>query len=299
MNNRLRISAVVISYHGIEFIAGCLKSLKADLDGFEHEIIIVDNNSTDGTLEYIEKCHEDVTLIKNETNRGFARAVNQGIDASRYEMIWILNQDIRIRRGCLEALLDCAEGLENPGMIGPRLVGFDGELQRFCRRFPRYHHLLFELTGLSRLFSRSAFFNGWKMGDFDHLASGPIEQPMGAAMLVPRKAVDTVGRLDESFGIFFNDVDFCRRLHEAGLVNYYCFEAIIEHYGGGSVSKQKPKMVWLSHLAMFKYFRKWERRRKAPFLTKAVGHVLAWLAGILLILTAIPRSLFHLLKPST
>ena len=299
MTDAKHISAIVIAYHGMEFIADCLDTLKADLKEYEHEIIVVDNNSTDGTVEYIEEHHPDIKLIKNECNLGFARAVNQGIDAARYKTLWLLNQDIRIRPGCLKALLNCLDKLEKPGMIGPQLVGFDGDLQKFCRRFPGYHHLFFELTGLARIFSGSRLFNGWKMGDFDHLQSRPVPQPMGAAMLIPREAINVVGRLDESFEIFFNDVDFCRRLIEAGFENYYCTEAVIEHYGGGSVSKQKPKMIWLSHLAMFKYFRKWERRRKAPFGIKVLRTLMAWLAGGMLVVAAGPRSLYHYLKSST
>ncbi|MCP4567701.1 MAG: glycosyltransferase family 2 protein [FCB group bacterium] len=296
MTDRAHISAVIISYHGIDFIADCLNSLKADLEGYEHEIIVVDNHSTDGTLEYIEKHHPEIKLIKNASNAGFAKAVNQGIDAARYKTLWLLNQDIRIRKGCLDALLNCMQKLERPGMVGPKLVGFDSRLQKFCRRFPGYRHLFCELSGLSRLFPRSRLFNGWKMGDFDHLESRPVQQPMGAAMLVPREAINVVGRMDESFGIFFNDVDFCRRLHEAGYENFYCAEAVIEHFGGGSISRQKPKMIWLSHLAMFRYFRKWERRRKAPFVVKVLRTSLAWLAGGMLVLAAGLRSLYHYLK---
>ncbi len=290
------ISAVIISYQGIDFISDCLKTLKVDLVGYEHEIIVVDNHSIDGTVEYIEQHHSDICLIKNKTNLGFAHAVNQGIKAAQKEILWLLNQDIRIRPGCLDTLLDCCRRMSRPGMIGPRLVGFDGKLQRFCRRFPRYHHLLFELTGLAYLFPRSGIFNGWKMGDFDHTHSAEIEQPMGAAMLVPRPAIDDVGLLDESFGIFFNDVDFCYRLWQAGHTNYYCAEAVIEHYGGGSVSRQKPKMVWLSHYSMMKYYFKQEKLRDTSAPVKILRLPLPYLAGFFLLFAALPRSLYYLIR---
>lgn len=292
------VSAIVISYNGLRFIADCLTSLKADLVGRQHEIIVVDNHSTDGAREYIEADHADVILIRNDRNLGFARAVNQGIEAAGYEYLWILNQDIRIRPGCLEALTTCAAKLDRPGVIGPNYVGFDGRPQYPCRRFPRYHHLLFELTALACLFRRSRLFNGWKMGDFDHAVSMPVEQPMGAAMLVPQTAVADVGPMDESFGIFFNDVDFCRRLQEAGYVNYYCVDGVIEHYVGGSVSRRKARMVWLSHIAMFRYLKKWERRRRAKGIIRVLRAPLPYLAGSLLILAAIPRSVYHYYRAS-
>jgi GT2 family glycosyltransferase len=296
MNDPHSISAVVITFHGIDFIRGCLDTLKADLTGFAHEIIVVDNHSTDGTVEFIEQNHPDVRIIKNSRNMGFARAINQGIEAAKYDMLWLLNQDIRIRAGCMEALLHCHDRSDRPGVVGPRMVGFDGILQKNCRRFPRYHHLLFELTGLAYVFPRSRLFNDWKMGEFDHNDSRPVEQPMGAAMLVSRSAIDDVGMLDESFGIFFNDVDFCRRLHDAGYVNYYCADGVIEHHIGGSVSKRKPKMVWLSHTSMFRYFLKQEKRCEGSVFIRLVRWPLPYAAGIVLMLAAVPRSAYHLLR---
>jgi GT2 family glycosyltransferase len=290
------ISAVIITYHGIDFIRDCLDSLKADLADYRYEIIVVDNYSRDGTVEFIEQNHPEVQIIKNRGNLGFARAVNQGIEAARYEILWLLNQDIRIEQGCLAALLRCHDGLDRPGVIGPRMVGFDGRIQKNCRRFPRYHHLLLELSGLAYLLPRSRFFNGWKMGEFDHTASRPVEQPMGAAMLVSRNCIEDVGTLDESFGIFFNDVDFCRRLQDAGYVNYYCADGVIEHHIGGSVSRHKPKMVWLSHYGMYRYFLKQERMRSGPAITRFIRRPLPYVAGLLLMLAAIPRSLYHLLR---
>lgn len=290
------ISAVVISYHGIDFIADCLTTLEKDLEGYDSEIIVIDNHSTDGTVEYIEKHHPDIQLIKNTVNLGFAKAVNQGFKAATKEFIWMLNQDIRIRPGCLDALLSFYEKASHPGMIGPKLVGFDGSLQKFCRRFPRYHHLFFELTGLSYIFPKSAFFNGWKMGEFDHLSSRAVEQPMGAAILLHRDVVSKVGDMDESFRIFFNDVDFCRRLVAHGYTNYYCAEAVIEHYGGGSVSRRKASMVWKSHVGMFKYFLKTERQWRKPLFVKIIRRPLPYLAGLALMIAAVPRSLYHLLR---
>jgi GT2 family glycosyltransferase len=169
-------------------------------------------------------------------------------------------------------------------------------LQKFCRRFPAYHHLIFELCGLAYLFPGSGFFNGWKMGDFDHSHSRKVDQPMGAAMLVACERISEIGAFDESFGIFFNDVDFCRRLSLAGYSNYYCAEAVIEHYGGGSVKRQKPKMIWLGHIAMFKYFRKQEKLREASFLIKLLRMPLPYCAGLMLLPAAIPRSIYHMIR---
>jgi GT2 family glycosyltransferase len=293
--NSVGVSAIVISYNGIGFIPACFLSLKKELAGRDHEIIVVDNHSTDGTIEYIQKEYPEVTIIANHQNYGFAKAVNQGIAASKKEYIWILNQDVRIRQGCINALLACLLVIEKPGVIGPRFVGFDGRLQRSCRRFPRYRYMAAELTGLARLLPRSGTFNGWKMGDFNHQFSRVVEQPMGAAMLISKKCINTVGPMDESFGIFLNDVDFCQRVRNAGYTNYYCAEAVIEHYRGASVELEKPKMVWLWHSSMFRYFLKREKARPGGSI-RWWWMTTAWLMGFVLIAAAIPRSIFHCIK---
>ncbi len=289
------ISAVVISYNGIDFIADCLQTLKDDLQDFTHEIIVVDNGSNDGTREFLEENHGDIRLIRNSHNAGFARAVNQGVKASRYPFLWVLNQDIKIQKGCLASLLQCHSRLEAPGIIGPRFVGFDGQLQHCCRRLPQYRYIWFEMTGLAYGFPRSGYFNGWKMGDFDHLSSQPVEQPMGAAMLISRKVLNRIGLMDESFPIFLNDVDLCRRILETGHVNYYCVEAVIWHFIGGSTSRRKAAMIWHSHISMFRYFRKWEKWRKSV-TGKIVFFPLLYLTGAGLTLTAALRSVYHLIR---
>jgi GT2 family glycosyltransferase len=296
MPDKPEISAVVISYNGKEFIPECLRTLQEDIKEFCHELIIIDNHSTDGTIEIIERDFPKTTLIKNPKNLGFAKAVNQGIKQAQYEYIWILNQDIRVQKGCLQTLLNYYSEHNDTGMVGPRFIGFDGSLQKQCRRFPRYHTILFELFSLSRIFPKSKLFNGWKMGDFDHLTSAMIEQPMGAAILINRDRIDKVGMMDESFPIFLNDVDLCRRLWMEGFRNYYCYDAVIEHYGGASVSRQKPKMVWLSHLSLIKYFAKYEKLDRSIWPVKISRYLLLYAVSFLLIVFAIPRSAYHLIR---
>lgn len=296
MPENFKISAVVISYNGKDFISDCLQTLQDDLAGFTHEIIIIDNYSTDGSIKIIERDLNNVTLIKNSENLGFAKAVNQGIEQSQYEYIWILNQDIRIQKNCLQTLLNYYSEHSDAGMVGPRFVGFDGVLQKQCRRFPRYHYIIFELCGLSKIFPKSRLFNGWKMGDFDHLFSSEIEQPMGAAMLIKKDRITRIGMMDESFSIFLNDVDFCRRLMMKGYRNYYCYDAVIEHYRGASVSRQKPKMVWLSHLSLIKYFAKYEKLDRTIFPVNLMRRLLLYIVAFFLLVFAIPRSAYHLIR---
>lgn len=276
------ISVVVISFNGLEFIEDCLTTVVKSLQDVSSEIIVIDNASGDGTVDIINSRFSNIKLIQNKTNLGFARAVNQGFDHARGEYILLLNQDTKIVDDAVVRLANRMKKDGSIGTIGPKFIGFDGKLQKSGRAFPKYRDLLWEFTGLSRLFPGSKIFSNWKLGWFDHLTERAIDQPMGAALMVNRRALDKVGPFDESFGIFFNDVDYCRRMIENGYNNLYYPEAIIMHYVGGSTEKRKAKMILESHRAMFKYFKKYNRGAlKLPGL---------YLCGMILYAAAIIRA---------
>ncbi len=257
--NNLEISVIVVSYNGIEFIADCLSSIADSLQGASYELIVVDNGSTDGTLELIERDHKYVALVKNQNNLGFAKAANQGFRQCQGKYIFLLNQDTRIVATAIADLAAKSVQDIKIGVIGPKFIGFDGKLQPSCRTFPRYRDIFYELTGLSYIFPHSKIFSRWKMGWFDHERQLEVDQPMGAAIMFRRSLLDDIGLLDESFGIFFNDVDFCRRVKDKGYINLYFPDSVIMHYVGGSTKKNKPAMIIESHRSMYRYFRKYNK----------------------------------------
>ena len=254
------ISAVIISYHGMKFLPDCLRTLGDDLKTLSHEIIVVDNGSTDGSVEFIQEQYPKVVLIENKTNLGFARAVNIGLQKARGRYLYILNQDLRFPNGTAQSLLERIKADESIGLIGPKYVGFDGVLQKTARAFPSYRHIFFRALLLDRLFPRSRTFASWRMGWFDHQTEMFVDQPMGAVMLVPRKIIDEIGFLDENFPIFFNDVDYCRRIKEAGYKLLYYPGAVVQHYAGASVRQRPVKMRFISSMALIRYLKKYLQR---------------------------------------
>jgi GT2 family glycosyltransferase len=252
------------------------------------EIIVVDNASTDGTTEFVKEKYPGVILIENTANLGFAPAVNRGLGAAKYEFLFLLNQDTRIRN---RAIVKLAEKMKNDstlGSVGPKLIGFDGKLQKSCRKFPRYRDLLLEFAGLTTLFPESKLFGGWKMGWFDHETEREVDQPMGAALMTRRSVVAKVGNFDENLKFFLNDVDFCQRIKEAGYKNLFYPEAEVEHYYGGSIRKVKARMVIESHRAMFLYQKKYSRG------IMGIPLLLFW--GAVLLSSAWIRALWHTIK---
>lgn len=273
------MSAIIILWNGRRFVEELLVTLEENLRDLSHEIIVVDNGSHDGSVEYIEAHHPGCRIIRNGVNLGFARAVNIGIEAARGEYLYILNQDLRFNPGATHALLDRLRQDVSIGFIGPKFQYFDGPTQRSVRSFPSYKHVLYRALFLDRLFPRSAEFASWRMGHFDHEHEAFVDQPMGAVMLVPRRVVEKIGLMDERFPILFNDVDWCRRMHEAGYKLLYYPGAVVEHYVGASTSTMPTRIRIISHTAMYRYLRKYARPYEYPLL---------WLCGLILMASLPP-----------
>ncbi|MBI5267467.1 MAG: glycosyltransferase family 2 protein [candidate division Zixibacteria bacterium] len=283
MNDRtIKVSAIVISWNGRAFLADCLRTLAADLAELPHEIIVVDNGSTDGSVGIITETSPQARLVVHHANLGFAKAVNAGIEAAHGEYLFILNQDIRVRAGCTSTLIGRLESDRSIALIGPKFVGFDGRLQHSARSFPTYRHIFYHTFFLDQLFPQSREFGSWKMTWFDHQTEMDVDQPMGAAMLIPRSVIDKVGLFDESFPIYMNDVDCCRRVALSGGRRVYCPAATIEHFVGGSTRTQPVRMIIESHRSMYRYLRKYARPHELPLL---------WLSGLALMIGLIPRIL--------
>jgi len=267
------ISAVVIVYNGIEFLPDCLRTLTDDLSFTSYELILVDNGSSDGSVEYIQTHYLQARLVENGANLGFARAVNIGLAVARGDYLYILNQDLRFRPGATCTLLERLKAEPELGMIGPGYVYFDGRPHRSARALPTYRHVFYRALLLDRLFPHNREFSHWRMGWFDHKDEMYVDQPMGAVMLMPRAVVEKIGYMDESFPILFNDVDYCRRLKDKGYRLLYYPKATVEHHVGASTSKRPYRMKIVSHFSMYRYLKKYARWYEYPVL---------WACGALL-----------------
>ncbi len=261
---QIALSIVIPVYNGELFISDCLESAQVACQKFTAatggatEIICIDDGSKDNSIEVIESQFKDITLLRNETNLGFAPTCNRGLAVASGEYLYLLNQDTRSRPESLVTLYNKLCSDPRLGIVGPKFVGFDGHLQSECRSLPTYSNVFYEFTGLARLFANSQKIASWRLRWFDHLSEMFVEQPMGAAMLFRRSLLEEIGALDESFPIFFNDVDWSRRILAAGYVNLYCPTAVVEHFIGSATKPQKPKMVLESHRALYRYFKKWQ-----------------------------------------
>lgn len=224
-------SVVVVTYQSADVIAACLESCF----GRAREVIVVDNASQDGTLAVV-RSYPEVRLIANSANRGFAAAVNQGAQAARCPLVLLLNPDAVLLDG-LDAL--AAACLEHGAAAG-RLLDEQGRYQRGfgIRRLPSAATLAFEVLGVNRLFPGNPVNRRYRCLDLKEHEPAMAEQPAGAFLMFRRDAWQRVGGFDERFHpVWFEDVDFCKRLLENGFAIRYEPSATARHQGGHAASQ--------------------------------------------------------------
>ncbi|MGH8004317.1 MAG: glycosyltransferase family 2 protein [Limisphaerales bacterium] len=250
-----KISIVCVTFNSADCLPDFLRSLeKLPADGFE--IIFVDNNSTDSSIELIRKWRRASLVILNDHNLGWSVANNLGVQAAKGKFILLANPDIWFEAEALQDLARFLEERSEFAAVAPQLLNPGGSVQASCRKLPTVADLLFQTSGLAFLFPKSVF-NRWKMPEFDHQSFRDVEQPMASAFLVRRKTLEKAGGLDERFFVFFGDVDFCHRLKEAGFRIAFVPEAKVFHRRGGSTRKMGPAFYFSSHFGFFRYLWKW------------------------------------------
>jgi len=204
------LSICIVSWNTSELLDACLRSIAEAPDTVTREVIVVDNASTDDTVEMVQQGHPNVVLIANRENRGYAAGNNQAMAVARGRLILLLNPDIAVHAGALDVLVRLLNERPQAGAVAPRLLLPDGLVQASCRSFPTPDVVLYEALGLSRLFPRNRRFGKYRMTWWDYDDERPVDQPMASALMVRREVLDEVGVMDESFPIFFNDVGLRR-----------------------------------------------------------------------------------------
>ena len=280
-------SAVIVTYNNVDIIIKCLKSLAGALAGYTSQILVIDNRSTDGTVEVLksfakqQQFFSHLVIDVNPENRGYTKAVNQGLRKAAGNYILILNPDVIPFDSTLRVLRRRLEDDKAIGIVAPQLLNMDGTIQPSCRYFPGKLDVVFKVLSLDLFFPDIFGFRRWYMPDFDFNSSRDVDQPQGAFWLVSKELVDRVGFLDETFFMFFSDVDFCYRVRQSGWRIHFCAEAYALHQQGASVFQCRPRMIVSSHRAFVQYFSKYDTCRGGRLATK-------WIEFLLLVAT-LPR----------
>jgi len=253
----MRISVVVPVYNRGELVRACLQRVTAAIAelGLAAEVTVVDDGSSDGSLEIVQTEFPAVQLLCNDHNLGFAVSANRGLRAARGDYLFLLNSDTEVSAGDLEQLLDFLELNSAYAGAAPRMVDGEGVTRQSCMAFPTLKTALFFATPLAAWCPHSAELKRYFQRDADPSLDADVLQPPAAAWLIRRSAWEEVGDFDETLELFFNDVDWCRRLQASGgKLRYLAGTAVLHHEGASTA--ERPDFVTRWQTDRWRYYRK-------------------------------------------
>ena len=259
----LKLSVIIVNYNVKYYLDQCIRSV---LRAFEEmntpaEIIVVDNHSVDGSVDYLEQRYPQklfpmVRFVRSAHNLGFARANNIAIRQSRGEYVLLLNPDTIVGEDALKASVDFMDVHEDAGAVGVRMLGAQGRRAMESRRgLPTPMVSFFKMLGFCNRWPHHRLFGKYYMGYLPWDESSQIEVVSGAYCMLRRKALDEVGLLDEDFFMYGEDIDLSYRVLKGGYHNYYLPVDIL-HYKGESTQKSSFRYVHVFYEAMLIFFRK-------------------------------------------
>ena len=251
------LSVIIVSYNVRHYLEQCLNSVIKASENIKYEIIVVDNNSTDGSCEMVSSRFSEVKLIRNTGNKGFSAANNQAIRVSEGKFILLLNPDTLVEEEAFARCLAFMNEHPGAGALGVKMINGNGKLLPESKRaMPTPGTAFFKMAGFSFLFPRSKLFNRYYLGHLDSSTIAETEIISGAFMFIRKEVLAKTGLLDEAFFMYGEDIDLSYRILKAGYKNYYFPEVRIIHYKGESTSKGNINYVVQFYKAMLIFARK-------------------------------------------
>ncbi|WP_066297130.1 glycosyltransferase family 2 protein [Bacillus sp. FJAT-29937] len=265
------VSIIIVNYNTKKLTTECIQSIYHSNTSCQFEIILIDNNSTDGTVEAIRGTFPNIEVVANKDNVGFSKANNQAINLSKGRYILLLNSDTIVKNGTIDTMVQFMDKHEDIGASGCKVVLPDGSLDKACHRgFPTPAASFYYMSGLARRYPTIPRFNGYHLGHLNMNKTHEIDCLVGAFMLVRREAIVQVGLLDENFFMYGEDIDWCYRIKEVGWKIFYYPHVEIIHYKGASSRKKPFKIVYEFHRAMYLFHRKHYSKKYSFLVNTAV-----------------------------
>ena len=265
MADRACVAVIIVNYNVRDLLDRALRSLHETAEALIHEIWVIDNASTDDTVEYLKQHWPKVNLIVNEENRGYGQANNQGITKTQSDYILVLNPDTEVQRGALQELVEFMDSRPQAGVCGPKIISPQGFFRPECRRgFPTPLAAFSRLFGLSSLFPRSRVLGKYHLTYLEPDYEAQVDALSGACMMVRREAAEKVGYFDEDYFLYGEDIDWCWRMKKAGWEVWYIPRASIIHIKGASMRRSSGRSDWFFFDAMRIFVRKHLRDKYPP-----------------------------------
>lgn len=257
------LSIVVTSYKNPQLLRVCLDSIKKCTAGVEYELIVADSETQEDMELMMREDFPDVKFFPFKKNVGFQALVKKGIENSKGENILLLNGDIIVTQNSIHEMLNFLKSDTSIGMVGPKLLNFNGTMQQSCFRFYKPITIVYRRTFLGKLSFAKKHLNWFLMNDYDHSSTQEVDWLMGSALMISRKAIEKVGLLDPRYFMYMEDVDWCRRFWENNFkVIYFPFAKMHHYHGKGSAkggvlqSLLLNKYTWIHISSGIKYFKK-------------------------------------------
>lgn len=278
----MTVSILIVNWNTEALLARCLSSIHKYCGEFTTEVVVVDNASSDGSVQMVQRDFPWVNLLPEEQNLGYAEGNNVAHAASTGDFVLLLNPDTEFFDNSLQIALDRLRSRPELGCIAARLLDPEGEsvdarIQLSVRGFPTFWGIIGWLTRLERLFPTSPL-GSYRLPEFDYNKEQLAPQPMGTFLLFRQEALASVTQseplLSREFPIFFNEVDLQYRLMQKGWNTLFCPNVQVIHWGGASTKQVKKSMIWESHRSLIRYLKKHSPEWQAPFLWVLSGFIL-------------------------
>jgi N-acetylglucosaminyl-diphospho-decaprenol L-rhamnosyltransferase len=256
--NGMDVSIVLITWKMKSLLDVLLSTIIKYSEGFSYEIVLVDNNSLDGTVELIKEKYPHVRLIENKENRGVAAARNQGLSAANGKYCLILDADMELTENSIKHLFDYMEKDKTCGLIGSRLTDCDGALQYTCKRFPSIFSLIARRLESLKFIRNSRLLKNHLMDDWDHNSIREVDYLIGACQFFRREVMEKIGLYDVEIFYGPEDIDYCIRVWRNGWkVVYYPFTSIIHHEQRITKKSFFSKITFKHFVGIFYIFKKY------------------------------------------
>ena len=255
VNALYMVDIVIVNWNSGGYLATCINSIFSfGNDKYINKLYIIDNNSSDQSLLSIP-LHEKIFIIRNPGNNGFAKACNQGFRLCSATYTLLLNPDAQLLDDTLQHCLAFMQQHNQVDILGCALIDEEGKLTPSCARFPTALRYVYDATGLSRMLP-SVFTPAILMTDWDHKKSRKVNQVMGAFMFMPTRIFESSGYFDERFFVYYEELDFSKRVADAGGCSFYNAEIKAIHSGGGTTNAVKAFRLFLNLQSRLQYAKK-------------------------------------------
>jgi GT2 family glycosyltransferase len=283
-DSTMKLSVVIVNYNVCYFLEQCLHSVKKACEGISAEVIVVDNNSKDGSVAMVQEKFPWVTLIANTKNTGFSFANNQAMRISHGEYILLLNPDTLVEEQTFSRIIAFMDAHPEGGGLGVKMIDGKGIfLPESKRGLPTPEVAFYKIFGLSLMFPRSRRFGRYHLGYLDNESIHEIEILSGAFMFMRRSVLEKTGLLDEDFFMYGEDIDLSYRITKVGYKNFYFPDTRIIHYKGESTKKSSINYVFVFYRAMVIFAQKHFSQKNANTFSMLINMAIYMRAGIAII----------------